>query len=76
MSNVLKVSHQEAIRGLHQKGFFLPRRAYSTSPQTVNHRGSSPVTLLKNDRASGQVRILIRDDKYSENTIRHCWDIR
>ena len=35
-----------------------------------------PGYFVKNDRARGRVRILTRDDKYSENTIRHCWDIR
>ena len=43
------------------------------------HRQSTiaapPGYFVKNDRARGRVRI-IRDDKYSENTIRHCWDIR
>jgi hypothetical protein len=47
----------------------------TTSLLTVNHRGSSGYFVI-NDRARGQVRILIKDGKYSENTIRHCWDIR
>jgi hypothetical protein len=34
-----------------------------------------PGYFVKNGRARGRVRMLIRDDKYSENTIRHSWDI-
>ena len=53
------------------RGVFLPcTPAYPASPQTVKPSRLLSVTFVKNDRARGRVRILIRDGVNSDATSR------